>query len=50
MRLLILALAAGLVSLYFISKHRKLEFEVEMKMEPKDEVADGAAPAYEEEH
>ena len=35
-KLLIPVLAVGLASAYYISRNRKLEFEVELKMEPKD--------------
>ena len=35
-KLLIPALAIGLASAYYISRNRKLEFEVEVKMEPKE--------------
>ena len=37
LRLLVPTLAVGLVSLYFISRNRKIELEVEMKMEPKED-------------
>jgi len=48
MKFLVPALALGIASLYFISRHRKLEFDVEMKMEPKRDTPD--TPHYEEEH
>jgi hypothetical protein len=48
MKLLVPALAIGIASLYFISRHRKLELDVEMKMEPKKDTLD--QPLYEEEH
>ena len=52
MKLLIPALATGLVSLYFFSRNRKVEVDVEMKMEPSDGEMTPvtAAPAYDTEH
>jgi hypothetical protein len=51
MRLLILSLAVGLAWLYLISRNRKLEFEIEAKIEPKHRNETGMAVAEEvEEH
>jgi len=49
MKLIIPALALGIASLYFISRHRKLDLGIEMKMEPMHEDI-GETPAYEREH
>jgi len=39
--ILVPAMAMGLTALYFISRNRRLEFELETKMEPRDRETGG---------